>query len=490
MPIDGGLPTPLGPIGSVVSFAISPDSAVVIYKATSATGVTELFSVPIGGGEPTKLSFHLSIGEDVAGFVPSPDGATVVYTAGVTTGSQTLTVFSVPITGGPSMRLSNGDDNVLEYRLSPDGTMVVIRNSDGGLYSVPIGGGPRVLLNNAQGPSIFVFTITADSATVIFRDVDDTPLTLELHSVPIGGGTITKLNGPLVAGGDVMGFSSSQDGSMVVYSADQDTDGIVEVYAVPITGGTPTKLNGPLVAGGDARVGRITLDGTTVIYPADQDVNNMIELYSVPIGGGTSVKVNVPLGAAEDVYQTELSPDGSILVYRAGDDDEQFFELYSIPVNVDADGIDRDGDGFGAPCDCSDSNQTCTTDCTDSDADDVCVTNDCDDTNGSAWFQPSALDDLWLRKIEGATLLTWAKPQSPGADSVRYDVVRSTLATDFVAGATCLESDETDRNAQDAELPSSSGVSHYLVRVENDCPGDGAVGPASDGTQRATLLCP
>ena len=81
----------------------------------------------------------------------SPDGSTVVYKAGVLSG--TLTVYSVPITGGPSIQLSTGQD-VDEHLLSPDGTTVVIRE-DGGdfpdrLYSVPIGGGPRVFLNEPQ----------------------------------------------------------------------------------------------------------------------------------------------------------------------------------------------------------------------------------------------------------------------------------------------------------------------------------------------------
>ncbi len=57
-------------------------------------------------------------------------------------------------------------------------------------------------------------------------------------------GSPTKLNGSMVSGGNVSGsFRSSPDNSRVAYKADQDTDGVLELYSVPIGGGTPTKLN-------------------------------------------------------------------------------------------------------------------------------------------------------------------------------------------------------------------------------------------------------
>ena len=62
-----------------------------------------------------------------------------------------------------------------------------------------------------------------------------------------------KINGPLVAGGDVSTSSLqfSPDSSRVLYYADQDTNDVFEIYSVASGGGTPVKLNGPLVAGGD-----------------------------------------------------------------------------------------------------------------------------------------------------------------------------------------------------------------------------------------------
>ena len=75
---------------------------------------------------------------------------------------------------------------------------------------------------------------------------------IELYSVPIGGGTVTKLNPALVNNGDVFGeFQISENGSTVVYVADQQTDEVVELYSVPIGERAAAKLNPALVAGAD-----------------------------------------------------------------------------------------------------------------------------------------------------------------------------------------------------------------------------------------------
>lgn len=95
-----------------------------------------------------------------------------------------------------------------------------------------------------------------------------------------------------MGGGDVYSFAISPDGSRVVYRADQDTDFVDELYSIPIAGGTSTKLNGTLPLNGDTTTYLISPDSTRVVYLADQNTNNVVEIYSVPVGGGTPVKLN------------------------------------------------------------------------------------------------------------------------------------------------------------------------------------------------------
>src|SRR5690606_38961304 len=113
----------------------------------------------------------------------------------------------------------------------------------------------------------------------------------ELFSVPIEGGSVTKLNAPIAAGGlGVRNLAITPDGSRVVYSADQETPAKYELYSVPIEGGTVTKLNSPFDQ--IQRVGdiAITPDGTRLVYEAF--TGDAFELFSMPIEGGTSTKLN------------------------------------------------------------------------------------------------------------------------------------------------------------------------------------------------------
>ena len=94
---------------------------------------------------------------------------------------------------------------------------------------------------------------------------------------------VRKLNGPVASGfaGRVLSSLQAPDGSRLVYLADAEQDEVYELFSVPIGGGTATKLNGPLVAGGDVSNGvllyQISPDSSRVVYLADQDADEVFE---------------------------------------------------------------------------------------------------------------------------------------------------------------------------------------------------------------------
>jgi len=298
---------------SVEEYQISPNGQWVVYRADQDTdNVIELYSVPIEGPMTAgiKLNGPLVPNGNVARFQISPDSSRVVY------------------------RADQEDDGVAE------------------IFSVPISGptGPVIKLNGnlVSGGDVSIFQISPDSSRVVYRADQDTDNVFELYSVPLGGETAgIKLNSNLVSGGDVSIFQISPGGNRVVYGADQDAFTRLELYSVSINGptGSAIKLNGPLVANGEVSEFQISPDGNWVVYQADKDIDNVFELYSVPIGGptGSDIKLNSPLAPNRNIDSIQISPNSRRVVYRADQDTDNVGEIFSVPIEGGTPGIKLNG---------------------------------------------------------------------------------------------------------------------------------------------------
>jgi Tol biopolymer transport system component len=344
--------------GDTQSFDLqfSPNGSRVIYLADqNIDEVFEAFSVPSGGGSAIKLNDTLVSGGDVTLQRISSDGSRVLYLADQTT-DDVFEIFSVPTTGGAPVKLNGtmgvgGDVSTFGLQFSPNGNHVVYfadQNADNvnELFSVPSAGGTAVKLNATLVTNGDVVSngilISPDSSRVVYTADQDADNVFEIFSVPIAGGTPVKLNGSMVANGDVAvapaGRAISPDGSRVVYVADQDTDEVLEVFSVPIAGGTPVKLNGPMATGGDVQTNGLSFspNGSRVLYVADQETDGLSELFMVPVAGGTPVRVNGPMvtGGGANTAGGQFTPDGSRIVYVAQQDTAGTAELYSRIIRL------------------------------------------------------------------------------------------------------------------------------------------------------------
>lgn len=178
------------------------------------------------------------------------------------------------------------------------------------------------------------YHISPDSQTVAYIGDIETDDVVELFTVPISETTPTKISPPFVQGGSIVNsrFAFMPDSKSVLYLADQEVDDRVEMYTVPITGGTPLKLNGPLVAGGNVVNFFIDDDSKRVVYLADQQTNEVFELWSVPFGGGTAVKLNQTLVTGGNVINFLVDPLSNRVVYTADAETNGKSELYSVPI--------------------------------------------------------------------------------------------------------------------------------------------------------------
>ncbi|MEM8535191.1 MAG: Calx-beta domain-containing protein [Chloroflexota bacterium] len=329
-------------------FEVSPDSQFVVYITDHDTpNMYELYSVPISGGAPVKLNIPLNASADIDGFRISPDSQWVIYFADAET-DNVFELYSVPIDGSStSVKLNTsfpvGSSGVSEVTyISPDSKQVVyIADQDTldvrELYRVPINGGTPTKLNGplvADG-DVFSFVITPDGSNVIYRADQETNDTYELYRVPLTGGNAVKLASVLDNDGDISNYYLiSPDSTYVVYAADREIDDEIELFSVPVAGGTSEQLNDPLPINGDVALDfAISPDSSRVVYIAEQEVDEREEMYSVPITGGTPVKLNKNLLANRDVSEDfVISPDSSRVVYFADQDTDEVKELYSVPL--------------------------------------------------------------------------------------------------------------------------------------------------------------
>lgn len=172
------------------------------------------------------------------------------------------------------------------------------------------------------------YEVSADGSRVVFQQARARGEPDELFSVPVGGGPVTTLNGPLTAGGAVSAFAVSPNGSRVVYRADQDTDGVFELYSVPTVGGPAKKLS-RLGTRADAGFSfQVSPDSSRVVYV--DDVAGRLALFSIAIDGGQPVRLSEPV-SGDDAHLFEISPDSTRVVYRTAPASSAD-ELYSVPI--------------------------------------------------------------------------------------------------------------------------------------------------------------
>jgi Tol biopolymer transport system component len=283
---------------------LTPDGKYIVFNADlNSDNLNELFSVPINGGEITRLNPDLVDDGDVTDFQITPDSQHVVYRANQDA-NDIFELFRVPITGGTSARLNPSfqEPGLLDrdvgndFQISPDGAFV--------LYEADL----RV----------------ADQE--------------ELLRVPIEGGISESLSGPVVSGGSVNSVKISPDGSMVIYGADQFIDNVFELFSVPINGDGDdvTRLHPPLGGIQDAFSPEFTPDGKRVVFRLNVERASRRELFSAAVNGDDSAAL-VPLipgfpRQTGDVSSFQISPDGLRVVYEADQRIDSATELFVAAI--------------------------------------------------------------------------------------------------------------------------------------------------------------
>ncbi len=202
-----------------------------------------------------------------------------------------------------------------------------------------------------------LFKVTPDGLSIVYAPdnpvkerKDRGDIRPKLFTISTAGGASTEI--PMPAPNHDFSIAKqlevTSDGQTVLFIGDYESLGKDELFSVPITGGTPTRISDDLPWSGDVNSFTIAPNGTQVAYVAGQNTSANSELFLTPITGGTgnSIRVSEPAPSNSGAFDvltlakdgTSLSDGGPIVfsndstqIYYLGDlDTDEVNELYVV----------------------------------------------------------------------------------------------------------------------------------------------------------------
>ena len=291
-------PQYLADTGPLAGPAFSPDGQTLAFARTSSGRVADIYLVPIGGGEPKRLTFD---NREIAGLAWTQDGREIVFPSDRGGGYG---LWRISVTGGTPERLAVGGDNPFSPSISRQGNRLAYVQSafDTNIW--------RIGLSKSKGRSNHPIKLIAST------NLDQGP-----QYSPDGRKIV---------------FESSQSGSSEVWVCDSNGTNPVQLTSLDRHTGTPRwSPDGRYIAfdsriethsdiyltgaeGGSPR--RITTETSDDVVPSWSRDGHWIyfasnrtgdrQVWKVPAEGGEPVQVTKRGG-----FAAFESPDGKFVYY-------------------------------------------------------------------------------------------------------------------------------------------------------------------------------
>ncbi len=265
------------PILSITNGLVNPQGLVFdangdLFIASEPSTVVEY--APPYSGIPTTIAVGVNHPQALA-----VDARSNLFVANGN-GSNTVTEYVAPYTGGPSATISSGIDDPVSLAVDPNGNLYVANSAANTVtvYAPPYAVEPTTVSNGLNGPN----SVALDSHGNLFvSNLNSTPNSVLEYAPPFAQSSVPAA---WITNG------ISEQGSIAVNAAanlfvpNQGANSVTE-YAAPY-GGTPTTIKG-----GQSQPIALAIDGTGNLYVANYG-NNSVTMYAPPYAGVSWLTIN------------------------------------------------------------------------------------------------------------------------------------------------------------------------------------------------------
>ncbi|HUV14726.1 MAG TPA: hypothetical protein VMY18_13865, partial [Acidobacteriota bacterium] len=246
----------------------TPDGKAIFFDGVHGGDWAAIEVVPAAGGEVRRIPIdqeyeHLQPTYPSGGLSVSPDGKSICFSGFYKQGKGSAGIFTLPVEGGRPTRLSTSQPHDRIPAWSPDGQgiafirreQVTEDKSIWNIFMSPVGGGRAQKITTEEDQvTMASISWSPDGELIAFFGRDNT-----LRVVPADAGRsriLAKVGGGL----RWQGISWSPDGKMLAYVSE------AKLWKISSDGGTPSRIE----TGLDARISKIdwSPDGKTIAFSA------------------------------------------------------------------------------------------------------------------------------------------------------------------------------------------------------------------------------
>lgn len=278
--------------------AFSPDGTLLAFVRWHASGVANVFVVPLSGGEPKRLTFD---NLKVEGLTWEPDNRHLVFSSNR---GGPFGLWRVDIDGGPAQRVPQSGRAAFTPAMSRDGKQLVYEEWTGAtnIFSVD------PVHPNAEPKQITETTrwnwnpaAAPDGKHIAFAS--DRSGSSEIWVADRDGGDALKLTA--FGGPYTSGPAWSPDSQHIVFDSPA-VDGNFDIYEVDAQGGAPKRLT---TSPTEDRFPHYSPDGKWIYFSSRR--SGAWEVWRMPATGGDATQVTF-----EGAYFSMPAADGSVYFSR------------------------------------------------------------------------------------------------------------------------------------------------------------------------------